>query len=582
MREQPDGHGSAPPPIAANLGAERPASSRLSRSALVLLLVALFLLSLYVRMPMLDSAVVNADSISPYLKALMVSTGRRFFPQGPFPESGYIFAWIYLPYLMAADSLREAFSLRFVFHAALAPALAASVWWTLRRVMPSAPGLALLPAGLTGVFLALSPGLADTLLTGYQTFDAPVYAAFPIWGMLWALYEGPTRLAPWLILPFLPILAMIHPFASIYAVACLPFLGVWVRRFGWRPFLPALSIGVLIALPHLLKHLAPLLKGPDAFSEHFWQIAHSPGRYPSLPAALLKVAREELLSREPWAHGMLLITPLWGVLSLPLLWRLAKDPVQQEQFRSLSVWVGWVCLLPLSLMGLASQVEYLQPYHARLLYPAYAVLWGLWAGYVLAACVQRGPRWGYVAGMGVLLLSGAVAHQLWSHRYPPPASGADALAFHSRVAGEIQADAGERPRVLNHLYLSNELRGSPGGLMLDQLLKGTPEAALRLSVDQLEQVSVYLLVFGKPEALAQVQQACEGDGCRRLHAYPEEACQLLVFERAERVRAFAERLCATPPAFPVRVGGANDYLSALNLEHDTAQLQTWFAACPAP
>ncbi|MFM7204902.1 MAG: hypothetical protein ACKO6N_29360 [Myxococcota bacterium] len=584
MREQAEGQGSAERPTTSTASSAQPEPvSRSGWLGLAVLLLSLFGLGLFVRLQMLDSAVVNADSISPYLKALMVETGRRFLPQGPFPESGYIFAWIYLPYLLLADSLREAFALRFAFHACLAPMLAGGVWWSLRRILPQAPGLALIPAGLTGIFLALSPGLADTLLTGYQTFDAPVYAAFPILGMLLALYGGPSRLVPWLILPFLPILAMIHPFASIYTLALLPFMAWEIRHRGLRPFLPAFSVAVLIALPHLIKHLAPLLRGPEAFSEHFWQIAHSPGRYPSLWAALWKVAQEELLSREPWAHGLLLVTPLWGWLSLPLLKLGLHDPVKQENWQKWVLWVSWVSLLPLSLVLLASQVEYLQPYHARLLYPAYAVLWGIWAGYFIDALSRMHFRLRGGGALTILLLSLGVAWQLWTHRYPPPASGADALAFHTRVAARIQADAGPRGRVMNHLYLSNELRGSPGGLMLEQRLTGVSEGALRLSAEQLEHVPVYLLVFGKPEGLAQALSLCELPGCRVLAQYPEEACHLLVYEHAEAVRQFAASLCAASPLpFPVRVGGANDYLSALNLEHDTAQLPSWFAACPAP
>lgn len=648
-------------------------SNRLEWLAFLLALLLVVGIGIYFRFQMLDSAAMGADSLSPYLKAVLVASGRRLLPQGPFPESGYIVAWTFLPYLLLANSLRQAFALRFAFNALIALPLMWGVWRLQKQT-----SIALVPRLLSvlvpGVIVALAPGLADTLLTGYQTFDAPLYASVACVSALVLLFRPffspswQTR-ALWGLIPILPVLGMLHPLAIIYSLAALPLLVMWAIGLRTRPLqpgalpgprlagspdagpsgsdpsheraeaskdtrgqvpssaeaptvttsrewlvevfrllLPPLLAGLLLAAPHVWRHLSPALRGMSALSEHFWTIASAPGSFESLPAVLLKAAREEMLDREPLAHGIFLAAPLLGLfLSVWVGARAAVWPWSSVRDDA-SLWLQgfqrfslWVLLLPLALIGMAAAVRYLQPYHLRLLYPAFALSLGLdvvllqrlWAGNLNAHGEKStlppvtSERWRvWLQSIPPLLLLVVFSIQFIGHRYPPPPSGRESLREHMHLSARIRENALTTPDakiVMSFVHLSQDLSGSPAAFMLDVWTSDWKESRFAHTPEALEKAVVYLTVTGKPRELAQARQVSQTVGALLLEDDAALGLLLLRLENAGQVRAWSQSLCAElAPDVPVRSGASNDYLSVLDLEFDTMIVPGWFSACRSP
>lgn len=539
---------------------------------------ALVCLGALLRLEMLDSAVMSADSLSPYLKAVLVASGRRLLPQGPFPESGYIVAWTFLPYLEAASSLRGALTVRFVVNALMAIPLTLAIW----QVMAGSMRQRVCVAGIAGSVAATYPGFSDTLLTGYQTFDAPLYATLPILGALRIAF-GLTRGSAWLIFPVLPILGMLHPFAVVYGVGGALAL-VWLWRVGEaRRALVPILIGLVIASPHLYRHLAPLLHGPQALLDHFWQVAGAPGHFESLSAVLLKAVREEMLDRELLAHGLLLLALPLSWISLPLLRRIQKAE-QKQWVDGFQRWTLWATLIPASLVLMAAYVRYFQPYHLRLLVPVLAVSLAMWVGaWIQVLATTRSQKVTGMATLVPIVVCMGLAYQLSHKRFSAPPPGRESLLLHEAQAAKIRADAGNASIAMSFVFLSQELSGSPAAYMLDLWLSGFPEARLAHTREGLEQARIYLTLTGELPVLEIADAVRTEQHLALLEFNKVHRVMLLRAEGAEAVRQFAGALCARlPENTPVRAGAANDYLSVLTLDHDTTQVPGWFSACPAP
>jgi hypothetical protein len=569
-------------------------------------------LALRYRLELLDAAAIGSDAINPYLKAWLVLAGGTLFPQGPFPESGYIVAYTFLPYLWVAGSLRSALRARFILNAlGFIP-----IYLGLKR-FARPPGLSTTaaPAMAAALLMALSPGLADTLLTGYQTFDVSLYATLPTVGALWISFRRDAPRALWLVLPWLPVLAMLHPYAIVYAVGALWLIGLLWRRAGAEEVrdsgelepppriaqgaeLPALTnrrhhlkraliassaVAFLLALPQLYRYRVMSTGRPDGLLGYLSTIAHSPGQFDTLHGVLRKVAIEEMLSRDLFPHGLMLAAPLLTLALLPF-YRRSADRSGLAWLNGVGAFSGWTLLGQLAMIALAALVHYLQPYHLRVLFPPMAVQLALLLAMVTggsspASEGRRLRRW--LPALLMWVACALIARNLIEDRFPPPPASRGTLAGAEEISRLTLLDGSPRPVVIEYLHLSNDLAGYPGAVALDQLLAGVPESHYLRSTPEQVQARYFFALTGQSALLERVAAVSEGTGVVSIrHRSPSGDLLLLRIDGLTGVRRWSALLCGVlPPGFPVHLGGANDYLGVLNRQHDTAMERAWFADC---
>ena len=341
--------------------------------------VAVLALALWVRLPAVPAATLGSDGLGPYLVALEVLQGGGW-PHPPNPEGGHSLWVMQLPLLPLADSLDELVALRFGVGALVAPLAGAAA------AVLAAPGRRVAAAAAAGVWLALDPGLVDTLASAFRGYGAPELLAAVTLCAAVAVQGSARRISLAAAAALLVGATGQHPFATGTALGAGLALGALAP--DRRTVLWAVGVGLLACLPrfHHLLWLAGCGEGAVACLGQVAQGSAEPGT--ALPEMLRRAFHDRILVEgwSPWpvaALGMVL-----------LAWRPAH-PRRAVLLWALGGLVGVVA------MGLLAQS--LRPYHLRMAMPALAV--------AAAVGLSRLP------GAAWLLVLAALP--LW--RSPPPA-----------------------------------------------------------------------------------------------------------------------------------------------------------------
>lgn len=210
-----------------------------SRWLLALLLAGVTCLALAWRWPLARVLNLGSDGLGQWSAALAVLHGG--VPTPPNPEGGHSL-WIFgLPPVLLGRSLLGVAQVRVVMAALVAPLGAASAWW----LGATGPGR-WAAAVLTGVWLAVDPGLLDTLQVAFRGYGAPELVALAGLGL--AATRTGWRVGPAVALVALLAAAGQHPMAGGVLIAGT--LAVWGLRasVGPRALGGALALMGLLAL----------------------------------------------------------------------------------------------------------------------------------------------------------------------------------------------------------------------------------------------------------------------------------------------------------------------------------------------
>lgn len=505
---------------------------RVTRDRLLDLLLAfgLFALAAALRLRFLSAASADHDALAPFLRAALITTGRDAMPPAPFPESGWAMAWVQLPSLLGASSLSEVFVRRSLWNALIAP---------LAYALVRGEGGGRAGPLLAGGALALSPGLIDTFLSGFKTFDTPL--------LVLGLSAAALR-APFWGLALAPLLVMVHPHSLAFVPAALALAALGLRTQPERGALvPPLLLALGLALPQFLRDWAASADHAGGLLGFLRDRGRAPERWEDLWGGL----GVELSGEHGLAGGLLFVAPLVGLLALLRPGADRRGPRARH-----SLLVG---LSALSLLGLASAIRYLHGYHTRPLW----VLVAVEAGLLVAALPAR---WG-VPLTGLLLFGLARAAA-----FPLPAVsdvlGRTALLSEA-IAADIAADPPPGPIAVETLNLAPDRHALPEGIGLALLLGGLPDAAWVLRPEDLPQTRFYLSLTEAPAGLP---------GPTPLWSEPGTA--LLRFDGLPALQDWAQSLCLSLPAeVQPRRGGATDWLAFVHGDAAAGAPETWLPPC---
>ena len=308
-------------------------------------MAALWAAAAWHRLRVVDQAVVGSDSLGPYLQAQAALFGH--LPRPPNPESGDALWAAAVPIVAMADSLTDAFTIRFIAGALVAPiGFAAAYHWTSERCSMARRWAAGLAAG--GI-LAFDPGLLDTLVSGARSYGAPELV-----GVLTLALALGLRGVPWA-----PGVAMVgiaaaaghHPLAIGVALGILPFAARLHRVHGGRVLRTALLIGGIAVLPRLLRliDLAACGEGPSA--------------------CIAAVARSNVVDPEPWSRLIAVAlhdrfaVDFNGSLAVVVVGLVLALFCRQRDHR----WaVGFAALALAGILGVGLVNGYVRSYHLRI------------------------------------------------------------------------------------------------------------------------------------------------------------------------------------------------------------------------
>jgi hypothetical protein len=497
----------------------------------LLLALGLFALASALRLRFIEAASADHDALAPFLRAALITTGRDAMPPAPFPESGWAMAWVQLPSLLGASSLTAVFVRR-----ALVAALSAPLAYALVRSQGGSRAGPLLAGGA----LALSPGLLDTFLSGFKTFDTPL--------LVLGLSAAALR-APFWGLALAPLLVMVHPhsLAFVPAAVLLAAIGLRAAPTARWALLPPLGLAAGLALPQLLRDWAASADHAGGLLGFLRDRGRAPERWEDLWGGL----GVELSGEYGLASGLLYVAPVLGLLSLL---RPGADRLGPKARHSLMV-----ALSALSLLGLATTIRYLHGYHTRPLW----VLVAVEAGLLVAALPAR---WG--APLAGLLLVGLAR----APAFPLPAVS-DVLGrtavLSEAIAADLAADPPSGPIAVETLNLAPERHALPEGIGLALLLGGLPDEAWLKAPADLPQTRFYLSLTEAPGGLP---------GPSPLWSEPGTA--LLRFDGLPALQDWAQSLCLSLPAtVQPRRGGATDWLAFVHGDAAAGAPETWLPPC---
>ena len=316
-------------------------------------MVALWGVAAWHRLRVLDHAAVGSDSLGPYLQAKAALFGH--LPRPPNPESGDALWITMLPVVAAADSLLDAFSIRFVLGGLIAPiGFAAAFHWTAE----SAPAARRWAAALTaGSLLAFDPGLLDTLISGARSYAAPEFVGIFTVGLALAL-----RGIPWA--PALSIISLVfaaghHPLALGAGVSLLPFLRTLHRIHGGRRLRNAFLLGGFVALPRIVR-IANIAMCGEGFRKCLSSVAGSNITDPEPVRLMLSTALHDRFAVD--FKGTLFILIVGAVLALLC---------RKRDHR----WAAVFAAMALTgLLGLGAVNGYIRSYHLRIIAVPVAVV----------------------------------------------------------------------------------------------------------------------------------------------------------------------------------------------------------------
>lgn len=566
----------------------------------MLVVAALVAVAVAVRLPLLPFAFIGADSVDPLWRAYKILTLKELLPPLHSPVGGYALYYNLLPAFIGAHGLGELLRNQWLV-ASLLPAPAylgcrLGLRSLLGRGSDVAAGRAV--GILAGLWLALSPELADTPLSGARTYLAPLWMSV-VTGAVVATLGGRRGGLPWLGIS-IPLAAMNHPFA----LAALPGTASLGRRL-WRVGRPwaawALGLAALLSAPHLYYLIPALAQGGLARATEGSSLAE--GFWPQLARSY----HDAFLVQPPAAvaaHGLMFAGPL---LCLGVgLWAGRRAAPRGDEDRSaaastLAAFGLWAAAAPLTLTALAVTIAYLQHYHLRLVMPPLAVAgaWGVVAsleGCILAARGPRGaPRWAGSADFAFALaagasVAGATYHQARAFDFlrDDPAHRLETAGAHLDISAAIAADAGGRPRVVDALHIASGQTLNPPAIVLDQLLAGAPEAAFPTTPEGTEAALIYLTLVAPDPLLDEAAALVTSRGGGVVHRLGGQAMQgealggalTLRLEGASAARRFTSSLCALLPEGTLpRTGTVYNYMAPLNPDFDAAWVGGWLDPC---
>lgn len=324
-------------------------SLRSETLAVTFVLLVVFGLALWVRLPAVPAATLGSDGLGPYLVALQVLQGGGW-PHPPNPEGGHSLWLLQLPLLPFSRSLEGLVSLRFGVAALVAPLASAAA------AVLASPGRRTAAAAAAGVWLALDPGLVDTLTSAFRGYGAPeVLAAVTLCAAV--ALRRPATVLPLAAAAVLLVAASgQHPFATGTALGAL--LALAALEKDRRTLLWVVSAGLLACLPRI-HHLLWLAQCGEGTWACLARVAGGSAE-PGTPGwEMLRRAFHDRILVEGWWPW-----PVAGVGLGLLAWR----PTHPR--RALLRWAlgGLVGILVLGLLA-----KSLRPYHLRMAMPALAV-----------------------------------------------------------------------------------------------------------------------------------------------------------------------------------------------------------------
>lgn len=404
--------------------------------AVAAVLLAVLGLALWVRLPAVPAASLGSDGLGPYLVALSVWQGGGW-PHPPNPEGGHSLWLLQLPLLPFSRSLEALVALRFCVGALVAPLAAGAA-----AVLASA-GRRAAAAAAAGVWLAVDPGLVDTLTSAFRGYGAPeLLAAVTLCAAVWL--RRPTATAPLAAAAVLFVAATgQHPFATGTGMGALLALAALAPER--RVVLWALGAGLVACLPRL-HHLLWLSGCGDGTVACLARVATGSAEPDTPILAMVRRAFHDRILVEGWWP--------WPVAGLGL----GLLAIRSVHPRRVLLWWALGGLGGILVMGLLAQS--LRPYHLRMAMPGLAV------GAAVGLSRLPGASWLLVASSLLLL------------QPPPPAeewgpSGVDAVTASLLEPGDppvgLQAAWWDHPAGLDPtaVALSAWLQGRSAPLTTD-------------------------------------------------------------------------------------------------------------------
>ena len=488
------------------------------------------------RLARLDLVVLNSDTIGPYLRAWTILAGDGLLPAPHAAESGPALYWISTAFLAGADSLHEAFARRYLLQAAVAPLMYLALAGRAGRPL----------AALAASLLAASPGLLQTLDSGYQGYLAPDVAAVVVACLVLAAGD-PFRARPVAIaLPVVPVAMMCHPFALSLL---LPVLGA--AALAWRDDprrRRELLVGAALAVGLGTVRLVQLAGGPG--DGYLWShaVSNSSGAAVGevIAAALAAIPRQDGV-----VAAALLVAPGLAVLR--------PSPAARRLGVLYAVALG-------SLAVAGAVIGYLQPYHARILLP-----FAIAVGAVAASTDEPGPvRRSLPWALAAAVLAGGA----WTaSRVDRPVPDLDA---HAAFGEAIAADAADG-RWVEFATLGTPSWGSPAALVLDGLLRGRSAEPLR------RPGPLYLVVAGPGGDVARLPGVAPNAPATLVApARPvrgDRRAIVLRFDGPSRSGPWSAGACAASPEGLKVERRAADWLAFVRPGYTDEFTSRWFAPC---
>ena len=446
-------------------------------AAIVVLALAAWALAWAFRLEGLDHATVGSDSLGQYLSALALQPGH--LPPPPNPEAGYalwLWAW---PLLHLAGSLEQLFALRFGVGALVAPIAVITAWWAGPGGVRS--GVAAFAAG---IFVAVDPGLRDTLVSAFRGYGAPEWMGLATLGLA-AAHRGARWGAG------LTVLALVgaagqHPMAAGAALGLIGLFGLPRRQVGI-----ALGLGALALLPRLL-HLAWLADCGEGIVPCLGHVALGSSESLTLGQLLARALHDRLLVD---------LGPAALCLGMGLL-LLGLSPSRRLLLPILGALVG------LLLLGLS--IHSLRPYHLRIL----AVPLAVGAGLGLSRLVWLPVPIVFAIALGRTTLPGAPEQ---------------APQVHDEIARTLGASSG--PIRVDGAWFSGPLCLEPAGVVLSAILQGQDPDRFRLDPD-----TPVLLLVSDPALIPPAWVL-----------WGREGCAAIPFDDLAAARAWVDAQADAPP-----------------------------------
>jgi hypothetical protein len=595
------------------------ARRRLGAAFDLLVVFALIGLAASERLPLLDLTIMGSDGIGPFRKAQLILQGGSLFPNPHVPESGYAFYWLLAPIVATASSLREALVGYFLLDATtpalvyLGARMAGRSAGLRRGVHPpdritgSAIGL------LAAAPIALEPKLVDSVQAGAHGYLSAWAAAV----LLLAVLAGMSGRC-WgavLMAAFLPVAAMIHPFLACTTPALLWLLWRWWRHDrSWLPW-AAIGLGLLVALPQLVRLLGPLLSGAPQQIEALRGIAEGNGRAAD-PVGLLVREGGRLLAYEPVAWTRLrwiwLLSPFALFLTSLTLRRASAglgvfgDGRSGRLDRERLLAIG-ALLTAASFGGMVVAIGYVQQWHFRLFLPLASLLTAwllvqLTDRLASAAGVLLGLRsWALTAVAYALLLGMVIGPLLLARPRPQDEPGRRyqhlprTLAYSERVVDAVASDDWDGLVVLELLQHRGEPPlFEPASAALDLVLRGFDRGRFAFEPAELQPARYYTVIVGSQTFVRQAMALGAQAGARTLLAptgrsdgiNEGERVALMSVDGLPAFHRWFTRACSDLPGaeYGLHADATVDYLALVRSGMSIGQTRAHLPPCvyPAP